>query len=114
LGRRQSSGRRGERVSYAVRGQDGRAAGACVHAPRETVALWRVRRVISGWGLHHLRPVAAHRNAAGPHRNVRGGAGRGVLGAVRRPTGAHDRCTTGSGGGYAPGARNRHTTTADH
>jgi len=115
LSRRQAAGRRGERVCDAVRGQVGRAAGARVlQAPTETVVVLWVRRVISGRALHHLWPVSGHRDAAGRYGDVRGGTGRGVLVAVRRPAGAHDRRAAGSCGGYAAGARDRHATAAHH
>jgi len=115
LGRRQSPGRRGKRISDTVRGQNGRAPGPCVHAPRETVALWWwVRSVIAGRSLHHLRPVAGHRYASGRHGDFRGSSGSGVFGAVRRTTRAHDGRTTGTGSGYAAGACDRHAAAADH
>lgn len=116
---RQAPGRRRERVRHAVRGQYGRATTVpAVHAPAEAATavvllVLRVRGVVTGRPLHHLRPVAGHRDAERLLR-VRRGAGRRVLRAVRRAAWAHNGRAPGPRGRYATGAGYGHATASDH
>lgn len=71
----------------------------------------RARKVPHRASLHGVRSVAGHRQAAGLHRRCRDvgrGAGRRVLGAVCRATGAHNGRASRTSGGYASRAGDRY------
>lgn len=110
---RQTPRRHRERVRDAVRRQHGRTAAAAV-----AVTVVRVRRVRPGrrrWrraAVHHVRPVAGHRDAG--RRHVGRSGRRRVLGAVRRAARAHDGRAPGAGRGYAAGASDRHAAASHH